>query len=214
VYIVLLGLPGAGKGTQAQRLRDSTGLAHISSGDLFRENIGKGTELGKRAQEYVNSGQLVPDEITIGMILDRIKRPDAEKGFMLDGFPRNTQQASALDDALSASDRSIDRALYINVPTEELVSRLAGRWTCPNCGAVYHEQNHPPKQAAVCDTCGNALNQREDDRPDVVRKRIDIQMENLEPLLDHYRKQGKLSEISGERAPDEVTKDLEQLVAA
>jgi adenylate kinase len=214
VYIVLLGLPGAGKGTQAQRLKETTGLAHISSGDLFRENMANGTDLGNQAKEYYNSGRLVPDEITIRMILERIKRPDAEKGFMLDGFPRTTEQARALDDALAASGRSIDRALYINVATDELVSRLSGRWTCPNCGAVYHEINHPPAQKGMCDKCGGTLNQREDDRADVVRKRIDIQMGNLEPLLAHYREQGKLSEISGERAADEVTKDLERLVAA
>jgi adenylate kinase len=214
LYIVLLGLPGAGKGTQAQRLRETTGLAHISSGDLFRENMSKGTELGKKAQEYYNAGQLVPDEITIGMILDRIAQPDAAKGFMLDGFPRNTQQANALDDALAEGGRAIDKALYISVSTDELVTRLAGRWTCPGCGSVYHETNQPPKQAGVCDKCGTALSQREDDRADVVRKRIDVQMQNLEPLLDHYRKQGKLSEVSGERSPDDVTRDMERLVAA
>jgi adenylate kinase len=214
VYVVLLGLPGAGKGTQAQRLKESAGLAHVSSGDLFRENIGKGTELGKKAKHYVNSGLLVPDEITIGMILNRIARPDCEKGFMLDGFPRNTQQAEALDSALAGEGREIDKALYVEVSKEELVNRLAGRWTCPNCSAVYHEANHPPKQAGVCDNCGSALAQRDDDKPDVVRKRIEIQFENLEPLLGYYRRQGKLSEVDGERDPAAVTADLERLIAA
>jgi adenylate kinase len=212
LYVVLLGLPGAGKGTQAQRLQQKTGLVHISSGDLFRDNMEKGTELGKKAKEYVNSGALVPDEITIGMILDRIAQPDVTNGFMLDGFPRTIEQANALDEALAGREGAIDRAVSIKVAPEELVRRLAGRWSCPKCGAVYHESNQPPKQAQVCDNCGSALRQREDDRHDVVRKRIDLQMEGLEPLLAHYRSQGKLSEIGGERDPDEVTKDLERLI--
>lgn len=214
MYVVLLGLPGAGKGTQAQRLKESAGLAHVSSGDLFRENIGKGTELGTKAKHYVDSGLLVPDQITIGMILDRITRPDCEKGFMLDGFPRNTQQAEALDSALTEEGRAIDSALYVEVGKEELVNRLAGRWTCPNCSAVYHDVNHPPQQAGVCDNCKSALAQRDDDKPDVVRKRIEIQFENLEPLLDYYRRQGKLSEVDGQRDPAAVTADLQKLIAA
>jgi adenylate kinase len=208
VYLILLGLPGAGKGTQASRLKESTGLAHISSGDLFRENIGQGTELGRKAREYVDQGALVPDEITIAMILDRIARPDAERGFMLDGFPRTMQQAEALDEALGRQDRQIDRAVYIRVSTEELVRRLAGRWTCPKCQAVYHEVNQPPKAAGVCDSCGSALTQREDDRPDVVRKRIEIQFANLTPLVRYYDGQGKLVEVDGERDPDAVTNDI------
>jgi len=212
VYVILLGLPGAGKGTQAQRLKDETGLAHVSSGDLFRENIGKGTELGLKAKAFVDSGALVPDEITIGMILDRISRPDCQKGFMLDGFPRNTEQAKALDAALAPEGRSIDQSLYIRVSPEELVTRLAGRWTCPSCSAVYHEVNRPPKTAGVCDNCGSALAQREDDKPDVVRKRINIQMENLAPLLEYYREQSKLAEVDGERDADSVTGDLKRLI--
>jgi adenylate kinase len=214
VYVLLLGLPGAGKGTQAQRLKETVGLAHVSSGDLFRENIGQETELGLKAKEFVDSGRLVPDEITIGMILDRISRPDCAKGFMLDGFPRNNQQAEALDKALSGQGRGIDKALYINVSTDELVRRLAGRWTCPKCSAVYHEVNQPPKQPGVCDNCGSELAQRQDDRPDVVRRRIEIQLENLEPLLAYYRRQGKLQEVDGERDGDSVTSDLERLIAA
>lgn len=214
MYVILLGLPGAGKGTQAQRLKESTGLAHISSGDLFRENIGKGTELGRQAKEFVDSGALVPDEITIGMILDRISRPDCARGFMLDGFPRTLEQARALDEALAREGKAIDRALYIRVSTDELVRRLAGRWTCPACSAVYHETNSPPKQHGVCDNCGGALAQREDDRPEVVRKRIDLQLANLEPLTAYYAAQGKLYEVDGERDADEVTRDLESLLAA
>jgi adenylate kinase len=212
--VILLGLPGAGKGTQAARLKDRTGLAHISSGDLFRENIGGGTQLGLQAKEYVESGRLVPDEITIGMILDRIAREDAKNGFMLDGFPRNTEQAAALDAALEKDGKQIDTALYINVETDELVSRLAGRWTCKECGAVYHEVNHPPKNAGVCDNCGSALSQREDDKPEVVRTRLDVNVKNTEPLLDYYRKQGKLIDIDGQRDPDSITADMAKALGA
>ena len=208
MYLILLGLPGAGKGTQASRLKERTGLAHISSGDLFRENIGQGTDLGRKAKEYVDQGLLVQDEITIAMILDRISRPDAERGFMLDGFPRTMQQAEALDAALETQGRQIDRAVYIRVSTEELVSRLAGRWTCPKCQAVYHEVNQPPRSAGVCDNCGSDLTQREDDKPGVVRKRIEIQLENLTPLVRYYGDQGKLVEVDGGRALDDVTQDI------
>lgn len=208
MYLILLGLPGAGKGTQAARLKERTGLAHISSGDLFRENIGQGTELGRKAKGYVDQGALVPDEITIAMILERISRADAERGFMLDGFPRTMQQAEALDEALSKEGKQIDRAVYIRVSTEELVKRLAGRWTCPKCQAVYHEVNQPPKAAGVCDNCGSGLTQREDDRPDVVRKRIEIQLANMTPLVRYYGDQGRLVEVDGERDPDAVTEDV------
>lgn len=213
MYLILLGLPGAGKGTQASRLKERTGLAHISSGDLFRENIGQGTDLGLRAKEYVDQGLLVPDEVTIAMILERIEREDARRGFMLDGFPRTMQQAEALDGALSKQGKQIDRAVYIKVSTDELVSRLAGRWTCPECQSVYHEVNQPPKTAGICDNCGAGLTQREDDKPDVVRRRIEIQLENLTPLVRYYSEQRRLVEIDGERDPDvvagEIARELE-----
>jgi len=212
LYLILLGLPGAGKGTQAARLKERTGLAHISSGDLFRENISQGTSLGRKAKEFVDQGLLVPDEITIAMILDRISRPDAQRGFMLDGFPRTMQQAQALDEALEKQGKRIDRAVYIKVGADELVNRLAGRWTCPSCQAVYHEVNQPPRSAGVCDNCGSALTQREDDRPDVVRRRIEIQLENLTPLVQYYDSQGKLAEIDGERDPDLVTLDIARVL--
>lgn len=212
--MILLGLPGAGKGTQAARLKERTGLAHISSGDLFREHMGSGTELGRKAKEYYDQGLLVPDVITIGMILDRITRPDAERGFMLDGFPRTMQQAEALDEALGNEGKQIDRAVYIRVSTDELVNRLAGRWTCPKCQAVYHEVNQPPRAAGVCDNCGSTLTQREDDKPDVVRKRIEIQLENLAPLIRHYEDQGKLVEVDGEQDFDGVTEDIAGALAS
>ena len=211
--LILLGPPGAGKGTQAARLAPVTGLAHVTTGELFRENIRRETELGKKAKEYVESGRLVPDEITIGMLLDRISHDDCQKGFMLDGFPRNTEQARALDEALSKQGKKIDKAIYVKVSTDELVRRLAGRWNCKECGAVYHEVSAPPRQAGVCDNCGNPLYQREDDKPEVVRTRLEVNLKNLEPLLDHYGLQGKLTEIGGERDAEEITEELEKVIA-
>jgi adenylate kinase len=212
LFIVLLGLPGAGKGTQAAILKEKTGLPHVTTGDIFRQNIRDATELGKKAQPFVESGRLVPDEITIGMLLDRIAQPDCDAGCMLDGFPRTIEQAEALDSALGAHDKQIDKAIYIPVATEELVSRLAGRWSCSNCGAVYHETNQPPKQAGVCDNCGSQLQQRKDDKPEVVRTRLEVNLKNLEPLLDHYRRQGKLVQADGQRPVDEITRDILRLL--
>lgn len=212
MYVILLGLPGAGKGTQAARLARTSGLAHITTGEIFRENIRKGTELGKKAQPFVEKGLLVPDEITIGMLLDRIREPDCARGFMLDGFPRNMEQALALDRALAQEGKQIDRAIYIRVGTDELVRRLAGRWTCRQCGAVYHETNQPPNKPGVCDACGGELYQREDDKPEVVRTRIEVNLEKLEPLLAHYRAQGKLVEVDGERDVDAITAAIAPLL--
>ena len=211
MYLILLGLPGAGKGTQAALLSQGTGTAHITSGGLFRENIDKRTELGRKAQPFVEKGLLVPDQLTVGMLLDRIAQPDALRGFVLDGFPRNVDQAKALDEALAAAGKSIDKALYITVSTEELVRRLAGRWNCHQCGAVYQERSMAPKKSGVCDRCGGDLYQREDDRPDVVRTRLDVNLKELEPLLEHYRGDGKLVEVDGELAVEQVK---ERLLAA
>lgn len=207
MFIVLLGPPGAGKGTQAQRIAADTGLVHISTGDMFRENVKNGTELGKLAETYMSKGELVPDEVTIKMLLERISRPDAARGAMFDGFPRNVVQAKALDDALAASGARIDRALLISVCDEELVSRLGGRWICRTCGALYHERNDPPKQAGVCDKDGGELYQREDDRAEVVQSRLEKQKPPAD-LIEHYRKAGVLREINGEQPLDAVTKDL------
>ncbi len=206
MYVILLGLPGAGKGTQAALLKNETGLSHVTTGELFRENIRLGTELGKKAQPFVESGRLVPDEITIGMLLDRISQPDCARGCMLDGFPRNLEQARALDEALAGDGKRIDRAIYISVATGELVRRLSGRWSCPNCGAVYNEISLPPKTPGVCDNCGFQLEQRKDDRPEAVRTRLEVNLKNLEPLLDYYRAQGKLCEAPGEGDVEDVTR--------
>ena len=207
MFVVLLGPPGAGKGTQAQRLTTSTGLLHLSTGDMFRENVREGTELGVLAKSYMDRGELVPDEVTIKMLLERITRPDAAEGAMFDGFPRNVVQAAALDSALGERDDSIDHALLISVPDEELIARLGGRWLCRACGAVYHERNDPPSKPGACDTCDGELYQRDDDRPEVVRTRLE-KMKPPADLLDHYRGAGVLREIDGERDLDAVTADL------
>jgi len=208
LYFILLGLPGAGKGTQAVLISQETGLAHITSGELFRENIRQQTELGRKAQPFVKQGLLVPDELTVGMLLDRIARPDAVQGFVLDGFPRNVDQAKALDKALAREGKAIDKAIYIEVSTEELVRRLSGRWNCRQCGAVYHEQSMPPEQQGVCDRCGGQLYQREDDRPDVVRTRLEVNLKQMEPLREHYRRDGKLVEVDGGLELDQVKRRL------
>ena len=208
MYLILLGLPGAGKGTQAERISKDTSMAHITSGGLFRENIGRGTDLGRKAQSYVEKGLLVPNDVTVGMILERIAQPDAAAGFILDGFPRNVEQARALDEALAGRERAIDKAIYMRVSEEELVRRLAGRWNCSQCGAVYHEQSNPPRKSGVCDSCGGELSQRDDDRPEVVRTRLEVNAKEMDPLLEHYRQAGKLTEVDGERDPERVREDL------
>lgn len=207
MYIVLLGPPGAGKGTQAQRIAAATGLVHISTGDMFREHVRNNTELGQLANQYMSRGELVPDEVTIKMLLERISRDDATAGAMFDGFPRNAVQAKALDEALVARGAKVDRALLITVSDEELVARLGGRWICRNCGRLYHERNDPPKQPGICDACGGELYQRDDDRPEVVRARLEKQKPPAD-LIEHYRNAGVLREIDGERSLDEVTAAL------
>ncbi len=207
MYVVLLGPPGAGKGTQAQRIAAATRLLHISTGDMFRENVKNGTNLGKLAETHMSKGELVADEVTIRMLLERIGRPDAAAGAMFDGFPRNVVQAAALDAALASRGAKIDRALMIAVRDEELVARLGGRWICRNCGQLYHERNDPPKKPGLCDKCGGELYQRDDDRPAVVAARLEKQKPPA-ALVEHYRTLGVLKEIDGERSLDAVTADL------
>jgi adenylate kinase len=204
VYIVLLGPPGAGKGTQAQRIASATGLVHISTGDMFRENVKNETELGKLANQYMAKGDLVPDEVTIKMLLERISREDAKAGAMFDGFPRNVVQARALDEALAAQGAKVDRAPLISVSDDELIARLGGRWICRNCGKLYHERNDPPKVAGKCDACGGELYQRDDDKAEVVRTRLEKQKPPAD-LIEHYRAAGALREIDGQKSLDEVT---------
>lgn len=205
--LILLGPPGTGKGTQAKVLAERLGLLHVASGDLFRDAIAKGTELGKRAKSYMDRGDLVPDEVTIGMLLERIDQPDAQAGAIFDGFPRTLQQAIALDEALASRQDEADVALHITAPDDEIIRRLSGRWLCPNCGAIFHEENHPPKQPRICDNCGNALRQRDDDKPEVVRARLEKQRPPRE-MLDYYRARNTLIEIDGARDAETVTEEL------
>jgi adenylate kinase len=212
LFLILLGPPGAGKGTQAETIVARTGVVHVATGDLFRENIRSQTELGKQAQAYVSSGRLVPDELTVRMLLDRLDRPDTGKGVLLDGFPRTIEQARALDEALAERGLAVDKVLYIKVGEEEVVRRLGGRWTCRQCGAVYHELYNPPEERGRCDRCGGDLYQREDDRPETVRDRLTVYSEQTAPLIDYYQKRGKLAEVDGEQGADAVGRDLLSVV--
>lgn len=207
-YIVLLGPPGAGKGTQAQVISREMNLAHISSGDLFRENLKNQTELGKLAQGYMNRGELVPDDVTIAMVRDRISRPDCEDGALLDGFPRTPAQAIALAEMLATMGQAVSSVPYISVPAEILIERLGGRWTCPSCGRVYHEKYNPPQSAGVCDLDGTKLIQRDDDKAETVERRIRVYMEQTSPLIEYYREQGLLVEFDGTQSIDDVSKEI------
>lgn len=206
-YIVLLGPPGAGKGTQAEVISDSLKLAHISSGDIFRENLKKETELGKLAQGYMNRGELVPDDVTIAMIRERLTRPDCANGAVLDGFPRTPAQATALEGMLKELGGTVRSVPYINVPSEVLVARLSGRWTCQQ-GHVYHVVFNPPQVTGKCDVDGLELYQREDDQPATVERRIRVYLEQTSPLIEYYRERGLLREVDGTQAIDQVTADL------
>jgi len=212
-YIVLLGPPASGKGTQAARLKEILDLPHIASGDLFRENLKNETELGKKAKVYMDRGDLVPDDVTIAMVMERLSRPDCANGALLDGFPRTIAQAEALDQALAGQGNKISLALYIAVPDEVLVERVSGRRLCRLCGESYHVRFNPPKQPGVCDNDGGELYQRDDDKPETVRKRLQVYWEQTSPLIETYRDQGVLVEVDGDQAIDDVTADLRAAVA-
>lgn len=213
MYLVLLGAPGAGKGTQAANLARELGLSHIASGDLFREVQRSGTELGNVLKSYMEKGLLVPDEITVRMILERLAAPDCKLGCILDGFPRTVTQASALDKALKQQGKGIDKAAYINVSTEELLRRLSGRWICRKCQTPYHQVFSPPKVAGKCDRCGGELYQRADDTEETVKKRVQVYMKETAPLIGYYKKQSKLVEVNGEQPVDKVTTELKKAIA-
>jgi adenylate kinase len=208
-YIVLLGPPGAGKGTQARVLVEKTGLVHISSGDIFRENTKNQTELGVLAQTYMNRGELVPDDITIAMIRERLSRPDCASGALLDGFPRTPVQAEALDKLLADFDGRVDLVPYITAPESALVERLSGRWTCRGQGHVYNEHFNPPREPGICDIDGSELFQRDDDKPETVKRRIQVYLEQTAPLVAHYRNQGRLIEVNGAQPIEQVAQVLE-----
>jgi adenylate kinase len=206
--IIFVGAPGAGKGTQASLVAHKLNLVHVSSGDLFRQALEQGTELGKQAQAYMEKGVLVPDKITIQMVMERLSAPDCGNGVILDGFPRNLPQAEALDSALTEQGKTIDKVVYIEVSEEELVSRLSSRWLCRQCQAVYNMVNSPPRVEGKCDKCGGEVYQRPDDKPETVKKRLDVYFAETAPLIAYYRRQGKLLEIEGEGGVAEVTQRI------
>jgi adenylate kinase len=212
--LILLGPPGAGKGTQAERLRDDFGIPHISTGDILRAQVAEGTELGRKAKRYMDAGELVPDDVIIGMITERIAEGDARDGFLLDGFPRNGAQAEALEQALTELDRRLTVVLLIEVPDEEVVRRLAGRRVCvKNPSHIYHVDFDPPKHEGVCDQDGARLVQREDDREEVIRRRLEVYHSQTEPLIDRYDRAGLLRRFDGRRSPDEVHDHIRATVA-
>ena len=204
--LVLFGPPGAGKGTQAQLLVDRYALAHVSSGDIFRHNLRQGTPLGLRAREYMDRGELVPDEVVIDIMLDKVMSIHADEGFILDGFPRNTRQADELDVALNARARNIDRVLHIDVPEEELSRRLGGRYVCRECQAPYTHQSDAP--APACQRCNGELYQRDDDRPEAVQRRIDVYRQETMPVLDFYRQRGLLVDVPGKNSVEGVFQSI------
>lgn len=204
MYIILLGAPGAGKGTQAAYLAQKLNLVHIATGDLFRQAIEQGTELGIQAKSYMEKGILGPDELTIRMVFERLSAPDCESGVVFDGFPRNLKQAEALDEALARQAKAIDRVVYIKVSEEELLKRLSGRWICRNCQTPYHAINSPPEVWGKCDKCGGELYQRPDDTVETVKKRLQVYFAQTTPLIDYYNQADKLTEVDGEGGIDEV----------
>jgi len=205
VYIIFLGAPGAGKGTQAAIMAKELNLVHIASGDLFRRAIEQETELAIQAKSDMEKGKLVPDEITIQMVLERMSTTDCESGVILDGFPRNLKQAKALGEALTSSAKAVDKVVYIEVSEEELVQRLSGRWICRNCQTPYHSTDSPPKIWGKCDRCGGELYQRSDDTPSTVKERLKVYFAETAPLIDYYTRSGKLLEIDGEGEINEIS---------
>ncbi|HDJ3647973.1 TPA: adenylate kinase [Staphylococcus aureus] len=206
--IILMGLPGAGKGTQASEIVKKFPIPHISTGDMFRKAIKEETELGKEAKSYMDRGELVPDEVTVGIVKERISEDDAKKGFLLDGFPRTIEQAEALNNIMSELDRNIDAVINIEVPEEELMNRLTGRLICESCGTTYHLVFNPPKVEGICDIDGGKLYQREDDNPETVANRLSVNIKQSKPILDFYDQKGVLKNIDGSKDISDVTKDV------
>lgn len=210
--IIMLGAPGAGKGTQAKKIADRYGIPHISTGDIFRANIKNDTELGKKAKSYMDAGNLVPDSLTLELVMDRIHQADCQNGYVFDGFPRTIPQAEALEEALAADGQSIDFAIDIEVPDENIVTRMSGRRACLSCGATYHTVFAPPKAEGVCDRCGGELTIRDDDRPETVNKRLGVYHQQTQPLIDFYQDKGCLAQVDGTKDVEEVFQDICELL--
>lgn len=211
--LILMGLPGAGKGTQSERVVETYGIPHISTGDMFRAAAEQKTPLGLKAKSFMDSGNLVPDEVTNGIVRDRLAEPDTEKGYLLDGFPRTLVQAEALEEITKELEKPLDAVIYIDVNPDILVERLAGRYICKNCGATYHKIYNPTKVPGVCDQCGGTeFYQREDDKPETVRKRIDVNTELTEPLLSFYRERNVLYTVNGEQDVEAVFEAVQSII--
>ena len=212
--IIMLGAPGAGKGTQAKQIAGKYSIPHISTGDIFRANIKNGTELGKKAKEYMDQGLLVPDELTCDLVMDRIQQDDCKNGFVLDGFPRTIPQAEALDAALTKIGEKMDYAIDVDVPDENIVSRMSGRRACLDCGATYHIVSLPPKTEDKCDHCGSDLVLRDDDKPETVQKRLTVYHEQTQPLIDYYKNQGILKSVDGTQPMEAVFTAITDILGA
>ena len=212
--IIMLGAPGAGKGTQAKLIADQYQIPHISTGDIFRANIKNGTELGKKAKEYMDQGLLVPDELTVNLVIDRVSNDDCKNGYVLDGFPRTIPQAEALDNALTARGEKIDFAVNVEVPDENIINRMSGRRACLTCGATYHTEFIKPKVEGICDNCGSTLVLRDDDKPETVKKRLDVYHDQTQPLIDYYSGKNVLAEVDGTKIMDDVFADIVKVLGA
>ena len=212
--IIMLGAPGAGKGTQAKKIAEKYQIPHISTGDIFRANIKNGTELGKKAKTYMDQGLLVPDELVCDLVVDRVKQEDCKNGFILDGFPRTIPQAESLDAALAALGESMDYAINVEVPDENIVNRMSGRRACVGCGATYHVVYAPTKKEGICDACGAELILRDDDKPETVQKRLSVYHEQTQPLIDYYRNKGILKDVDGTMEMDAVFQAITEILGA
>ena len=212
--IIMLGAPGAGKGTQAKMIAEKFGIPHISTGDIFRANIKNGTELGKKAKEYMDQGQLVPDELTVQILLDRVAEADCKDGYVLDGFPRTIPQADVLDKELTKLGDQVDFAINVDVPDENIIRRMSGRRACLKCGATYHIEHIPPKKEGICDTCGSELVQRDDDKPETVKNRLSVYHEQTQPLIEYYTEKNILKTVDGTRDMQEVFSDIVDILKA
>ena len=210
--IIMLGAPGAGKGTQAKKIADRYGIPHISTGDIFRANIKNDTELGKKAKSYMDAGNLVPDSLTLELVMDRIHQADCQNGYVFDGFPRTIPQAEALEEALAADGQSVDFAIDIEVPDENIVTRMSGRRACLSCGATYHTVFAPPKAEGVCDRCGGERTIRDDDRPETVNKRLGVYHQQTQPLIDFYQDKGCLVQVDGTKDVEEVFQNIRAIL--